>query len=220
MPSEEEFPFTVRVTADTLSSSGSSSMAAVCAASLALHTAGVPTAALAAGISVGLVTDTPPQLGALATATSDRSSSGGSNGQQQQGEGGGCGVDAGSYSSFVAVGFKAPTAGEGVEGNTTGQLDADSSSSSDSSSGDEAGSSSSSDDDGDDKAAVSSSSSSNGAGVGEVSGGVLGSSYGRALLLTDIQGMEDHLGDMDFKVGRCGRVFWVNVWWCGLGRRV
>jgi hypothetical protein len=29
---------------------------------------------------------------------------------------------------------------------------------------------------------------------------VLGSSYGPALLLTDIQGIEDHLGDMDFKV--------------------
>lgn len=33
-------------------------------------------------------------------------------------------------------------------------------------------------------------------------GAAAGGDYGRALLLTDIEGMEDHLGDMDFKVGR------------------
>ncbi|WIA37613.1 hypothetical protein OEZ86_014515 [Tetradesmus obliquus] len=41
MPAEDDFPFSVRVTADTLSSSGSSSMAAVCAGSLALRAAGI-----------------------------------------------------------------------------------------------------------------------------------------------------------------------------------
>lgn len=54
---EDVFPFTTRIVVDTLSSSGSSSMAAVCAASLALESAGVPIRDLVAGVSIGLVTE-------------------------------------------------------------------------------------------------------------------------------------------------------------------
>lgn len=57
MPSFEDFPYTVRVVSDILESNGSSSMATVCAGSLALMDAGVPTRAAVAGISIGLVTE-------------------------------------------------------------------------------------------------------------------------------------------------------------------
>ncbi|MFO7821814.1 MAG: polyribonucleotide nucleotidyltransferase [Lentisphaeria bacterium] len=52
----EDFPYTVRCVSDILSSNGSSSMASVCGASLALMDAGVPVEKAVAGISVGLVT--------------------------------------------------------------------------------------------------------------------------------------------------------------------
>lgn len=52
----EDFPYAVRVVSDILSSNGSSSMASVCGASLALMDAGVPLKKQVAGISVGLVT--------------------------------------------------------------------------------------------------------------------------------------------------------------------
>eukprot|EP00887_Chlorella_sp_A99_P006254 scaffold3.g6254.t1 len=55
LPSVADFPFTLRLNADTLSSSGSSSMAAVCGGALALVDAGVPLSALVAGVSVGLL---------------------------------------------------------------------------------------------------------------------------------------------------------------------
>lgn len=55
LPSSDTFPFTVRVVADVLSANGSSSMASVCAGSLALMDAGVPLRAPVAGVSVGLV---------------------------------------------------------------------------------------------------------------------------------------------------------------------
>jgi polyribonucleotide nucleotidyltransferase len=55
MPSEEEFPYAVRVVSEILESNGSSSMASVCAASLALMDAGVPIKAPVAGIGMGLV---------------------------------------------------------------------------------------------------------------------------------------------------------------------
>ena len=57
LPSEEEFPYTIRVVAECLSSNGSTSMASTCAATLALMDAGVPLKKPVAGISVGLITD-------------------------------------------------------------------------------------------------------------------------------------------------------------------
>lgn len=55
MPAPEDFPYTVRVVSDILESNGSSSMASVCGATLALMDAGVPISAPVAGISIGLV---------------------------------------------------------------------------------------------------------------------------------------------------------------------
>ncbi|HEY7866967.1 MAG TPA: polyribonucleotide nucleotidyltransferase [Psychromonas sp.] len=55
MPSIEEFPYTVRVVSEITESNGSSSMASVCGASLALMDAGVPLKASVAGIAMGLV---------------------------------------------------------------------------------------------------------------------------------------------------------------------
>lgn len=57
MPKPEEFPYTVRVVSEILESNGSSSMASVCASSLALMDAGVPIKAPVAGVALGLVTD-------------------------------------------------------------------------------------------------------------------------------------------------------------------
>jgi polyribonucleotide nucleotidyltransferase len=57
MPSEEQFPYTVRVVSDILESNGSSSMASVCGGSLAMMDAGVPIKAPVAGIAMGLVMD-------------------------------------------------------------------------------------------------------------------------------------------------------------------
>lgn len=54
IPTKEQFPYTIRVVAETLSSNGSSSMASTCAASLALMDAGVPIMKHIAGISIGL----------------------------------------------------------------------------------------------------------------------------------------------------------------------
>lgn len=55
VPEETEFPYTVRVVSDILESNGSSSMATVCAGSLALFDAGVPFKKAVAGIAMGLV---------------------------------------------------------------------------------------------------------------------------------------------------------------------
>jgi polyribonucleotide nucleotidyltransferase len=57
MPVEEQFPYTVRVVSDILESNGSSSMASVCGASLAMMDAGVPLKSAVAGIAMGLVMD-------------------------------------------------------------------------------------------------------------------------------------------------------------------
>jgi len=57
LPDAEEFPYTVRVESEITESNGSSSMATVCAGSLALFHAGVPMQRAAAGIAMGLVTD-------------------------------------------------------------------------------------------------------------------------------------------------------------------
>lgn len=56
LPSEEDFPYTVRIVCEALSSNGSTSMGSVCAGTLSLMDAGVPISAPVAGISVGLVT--------------------------------------------------------------------------------------------------------------------------------------------------------------------
>ena len=55
MPKEEEFPYTLRIVSDILESNGSSSMATVCAGTLALFDAGVPLKKPVAGIAMGLV---------------------------------------------------------------------------------------------------------------------------------------------------------------------
>ena len=55
LPSEEDFPYTVRVVSEITESNGSSSMASVCGSSLALMDAGVPMRAPVAGVAMGLV---------------------------------------------------------------------------------------------------------------------------------------------------------------------
>jgi polyribonucleotide nucleotidyltransferase len=58
LPSAEEFPYTIRVVSEILSSNGSSSMATVCGASLALMDAGVPIQNHVAGVAMGLIRET------------------------------------------------------------------------------------------------------------------------------------------------------------------
>jgi polyribonucleotide nucleotidyltransferase len=55
LPSAEKFPYTIRITSDIMESNGSSSMASVCSATLALMAAGVPISQPVAGISIGIV---------------------------------------------------------------------------------------------------------------------------------------------------------------------
>ncbi len=55
IPAKEEFPYTIRVVSDILESNGSSSMATVCAGSLALMDAGVPMKAAVSGVAMGLI---------------------------------------------------------------------------------------------------------------------------------------------------------------------
>ena len=57
LPSEDEFPYTVRVVSEITESNGSSSMASVCVGSLSMMAAGVPLSAPVAGIAMGLVKD-------------------------------------------------------------------------------------------------------------------------------------------------------------------
>ncbi|MDA8394896.1 MAG: polyribonucleotide nucleotidyltransferase [Candidatus Dormibacteraeota bacterium] len=57
VPPESEFPYTIRVVTEILSSNGSTSMASVCGSTLALMDAGVPVKAPVGGIAMGLVTD-------------------------------------------------------------------------------------------------------------------------------------------------------------------
>lgn len=56
IPSQEEFPYTIRAVSDVLSSNGSTSMGSVCGTTLALMDAGVPIHAPVAGVAMGLVT--------------------------------------------------------------------------------------------------------------------------------------------------------------------
>lgn len=56
IPSEEEFPYTIRVVSEILESNGSSSQASICAGCMSLMAAGVPIKATVAGIAMGLIT--------------------------------------------------------------------------------------------------------------------------------------------------------------------
>jgi polyribonucleotide nucleotidyltransferase len=55
IPSQEDFPYVVRVVSDTLESNGSSSMGSVCASSMALQAGGVPVSDAVAGVAMGLI---------------------------------------------------------------------------------------------------------------------------------------------------------------------
>ncbi len=57
IPKEEEFPYTIRLVSEVLSSNGSTSMASVCGSSLALMDAGVPIRTSVAGVAMGLIKD-------------------------------------------------------------------------------------------------------------------------------------------------------------------
>lgn len=57
IPSEEEFPYALRLVSEVLSSNGSSSMASVCASTLSLMDAGVPIKAPVSGVAMGLIKD-------------------------------------------------------------------------------------------------------------------------------------------------------------------
>ena len=56
LPEDEEFPYTIRLVSEVLSSNGSTSMASVCAGSLSLMDAGIPVKSAVAGIAMGLIT--------------------------------------------------------------------------------------------------------------------------------------------------------------------
>lgn len=57
IPSEKEFPYTIRVVSEVLESNGSSSQASICASTMSLMAAGVPIKAPVAGIAMGLITN-------------------------------------------------------------------------------------------------------------------------------------------------------------------
>ena len=57
LPSEEEFPYTLRIVSEVLSSNGSTSMASVCGSTLSMMDAGVPITSPVAGIAMGLISD-------------------------------------------------------------------------------------------------------------------------------------------------------------------
>ncbi|MBR2825489.1 MAG: polyribonucleotide nucleotidyltransferase [Solobacterium sp.] len=56
LPTEEEFPYTIRTVAEVLESNGSSSQASICAGTMSLMAAGVPIKAMVAGVAMGLIT--------------------------------------------------------------------------------------------------------------------------------------------------------------------
>ncbi len=66
VPDEESFPYMIRVVSEVLASNGSSSMASICGATLALMDAGVPIKAPVAGIAMGLITGQDGQAAILA----------------------------------------------------------------------------------------------------------------------------------------------------------
>lgn len=59
IPSEEEFPYTIRTVAEVLESNGSSSQASICASCMSLMAAGVPIKAVVSGIAMGLISSGP-----------------------------------------------------------------------------------------------------------------------------------------------------------------
>jgi polyribonucleotide nucleotidyltransferase len=67
LPSEEDFPYAIRVVSDVLSSNGSTSQASICGSSLALMDAGVPITSPVAGIAIGLITDSESDKFAILT---------------------------------------------------------------------------------------------------------------------------------------------------------
>jgi len=67
LPSEESFPYVIRVVSEILESNGSSSMATVCSASLAMMDAGVPLRKAAAGVAMGMVEDADTQRRVILT---------------------------------------------------------------------------------------------------------------------------------------------------------
>lgn len=69
MPSDEEFPYTIRVVSEVLSSNGSTSMASTCASSLSLMDAGVPIKKPVAGIAMGLVVEDAKKYAILTDIT-------------------------------------------------------------------------------------------------------------------------------------------------------
>lgn len=71
LPSEEEFPYTIRVVSEVLESNGSTSQASICASSMALMASGVPMKAQVGGIAMGLITNGPIDQGAPYTILTD-----------------------------------------------------------------------------------------------------------------------------------------------------
>ncbi|MGI8476542.1 MAG: polyribonucleotide nucleotidyltransferase, partial [Thermomicrobiales bacterium] len=67
LPTVDDFPYTMRLVSEIMSSNGSSSMASVCGSTMALMDAGVPISAPVAGVAMGLITD--PENGAFAVLT-------------------------------------------------------------------------------------------------------------------------------------------------------
>ncbi|MDD3214887.1 MAG: polyribonucleotide nucleotidyltransferase, partial [Eubacteriales bacterium] len=67
IPGEDEFPYTLRLVSEILSSNGSSSMASVCGSTLSLMDAGVPIKAPVAGVAMGLIKDTTSDKVAVLT---------------------------------------------------------------------------------------------------------------------------------------------------------
>lgn len=65
IPSQEDFPYTIRLVAEVLESNGSSSQASICAGSLALMDGGVPIKAPVGGIAMGLVMNSPEEYTVL-----------------------------------------------------------------------------------------------------------------------------------------------------------
>ena len=62
LPSEEEFPYAIRVTSDVLESNGSTSMGSTCASSMALMDAGVPVKYMIGGVAMGLIHETDQDI--------------------------------------------------------------------------------------------------------------------------------------------------------------
>ena len=182
LPPSDAFPFCVRVAAETLASSGSSSMAAVCAGSAAMRAAGVPLADDAAGVSVGLAYARAPQL--------ERAGPGEWAGEAAAAYGGGGGADVAAAAPAASAAAKTAAASSEAAGPAPGD------------DGEEDGGGGGGDNDNDNG---SDSDSDDPAALARLHALPAHPRYGRGVLLTDIEGMEDHHGDMDFKVAGTAR---------------